>query len=62
MKSECPYCKSGGIKNVISHSKGDDNIDNIGHFHLECQVCGANFNLWECDEERIIKLLGKSYK
>jgi uncharacterized Zn finger protein len=62
MKAECPNCKSIEMKKVIHYNNGSDNIDKIGHYHLECQQCGNHFNLWEAPSEVIEKAFGASWK
>jgi uncharacterized Zn finger protein len=62
MKSECPNCRSRETKNVITYNKGNDNIDGLGHFHLECPQCGRHFNLWECGDDALKKAFGGVYR
>jgi hypothetical protein len=64
MKSECSNvkCKSKEIKKVISYNDGSDNINGIGHYHLECQQCGNNFNLWDDTVDKIKKVFGGNWK
>jgi len=64
MKAECPNpkCQSKEIKKVIRYNDGSDNMDNLGHFHLECQQCSWHFNLWESPLEAIKKAFGNNWK
>ena len=64
MKAECanPNCKSKDMKKVISYNNGSDNIDGLGHFHLQCEQCGWNFNLWEAPLEAVKKAFGNNWK
>ena len=64
MKAECsnPNCHSKEIKTVINHNDGSDNIDGLGHFHLECQQCGQHFNLWEAPLQAVKKAFGDNWQ
>lgn len=54
----CPRCKSNNCK---EHNRSkDDNIDNLDHSHMICNICGAHFNHWHTDEETLKKLFGEN--
>ena len=50
------------MKKIISYNDGSDNIDNIAHYHLECQQCGNHFNLWNVATNKIKKVFGSDWK
>ena len=62
MKVECPNCKSVEMKKVIYFNDGSDNIEGLGHYHLECQQCGWHFNQWDADISKIKKVFGDNWK
>jgi hypothetical protein len=64
MKAECPNpkCRSKEMKTVINYNDGSDSSTCLGHFHLMCQQCGRNFNLWEATQEEIKKAFGHNWK
>jgi hypothetical protein len=50
------------MKKVVSYNDGDDNLAGLSHYHLECQQCGAHFNLWSEPLEKIKKVFGDNWK
>lgn len=64
MKAECSNnsCRSVEMKKVVSYNDGDDNLAGLSHYHLECQQCGAHFNLWSEPLEKIKKVFGDNWK
>ena len=64
MKARCPNseCKSGEEKNVIFHDDGNNNIDGLKCFHLECKQCGRQFLEWESTMDEIKKAYGEIWE
>jgi hypothetical protein len=62
MKAECLKCKSVEMKKIIHYNDGSDNIDGLGHYHLECQQCGNHFNLWNTTKEKLKEVFGNNWK
>ena len=60
MNYKCPHCKSDSPKKTIAYD--NNNIDNVGHFRLECLQCGCNFNHWECSVDKIKEMFGKEFE
>ena len=38
-----------------------DNIDKLDHAHMQCDVCGYNFNQWHESPDKIKTLFGELY-
>jgi len=62
MNKKCPKCKNYQDVNVIDFTKSENNIDDLGHFRLECKMCGQHFNYWAADREIVKKIFGDSYE
>jgi hypothetical protein len=62
MVTKCPRCNNTGECKILYYYSPDTNIDNIGHYHLECLHCGKQFNHWDCDVNTLKKAYGDIYK
>lgn len=56
----CPKCNKKAEHKIISINDGSDNVDNLGHSHMECVLCGQNWNWWH-DNDKLKKILGNIY-
>lgn len=61
MTKRCPNCKIKQNVNVLQETKAEESLDNLGHLHLECKVCGWQFNHWTVDRKIVKKIFGDSY-
>lgn len=61
MAIKCPNtnCRSDEIKKQLYFDGAETNIDNVGHYHLLCLVCGRQFNHWNCGFDKIKEIFGK---
>lgn len=57
----CPKCHNKNEHKVVNVNDGSDNIDNLGHSHMECVSCGQNWNHWH-DPEKVKKIYGDIYE
>ncbi len=48
--------------NIVLFYSNSDNIDNVGHFHVKCSVCEYEFNVWECDDNKIHEMFGNNWR
>lgn len=55
---QCPNCKQLDSFKIL-HSD-NNNIDNVTHFHLTCEKCGLQFNLWN-NNHKIKEIYGMNY-
>lgn len=60
MSDKCPNCKNYCPVTILSEYY--NNIDNIQHLHLECDICKRQFNKWKCDKETIKNIYGKNFE
>ncbi len=61
MNKKCSYCKNYQEVNILGEKKAEDTIDKLGHLHLECKMCGWQFNVWTADKETVKKVYRDSY-
>lgn len=53
-------CKSNKIK--ILYQSDQDNLDNLLHYHCECQDCGYQFNVWNCSIDKLAEVFGQNFR
>jgi len=61
---KCPNTKTCGKvadQKILKYWDGSSNIDNVGHWHLECIICGHQFNVWDGTIEKIKQMFGDNY-
>jgi hypothetical protein len=62
MTKKCPKCKNYQEVNILYETKAEDTLDNLGHLHIECKMCGRQFNIWTSNKKEVKKIFGESYE
>ncbi len=57
---KCDRCFNTKDNKILNYS--NNNIDNVGHFHIECKVCGRNLNIWDCNDDKIHEMFGNNWR
>lgn len=63
MKCPNPKCENkDATKFKQLYWSNTDTIDELNHSHMQCNLCGYQFNHWHCSVELLKQVFGSQYE